>query len=312
MTKTNDSAVVIFAAHGRMSGRGELVSPELLGEYNVLLPVKSGDNLCLTGHNFIVSTLVRASSIADADDSTPLLRELEHIKDLPSTTSVSNHHTQAIDHGKHNIGSVSGRKDLSSEIETAKTRATDGKDAWELLEHTLCHAAELLDSPKAFLPSKMLHLHYTRKELDAPENSKWYDKITIHVNHTKLIQQVKTLQKHLSSDGKFITYNNITDPDNMPIFTVSTQITKDHVLYITLRDSEVISSFKLSDILHCLSKIHIWVDAVSCKINTIVHEDNLKKCDDAVSAAAPDIYEFTIPHDANFVLGACRDIDLSF
>ena len=80
---------------------------------------------------------------------------------------------------------------------------------------------------------------------------------------------------------------------------------------MTLKDPGVVSSFKLSEILECLGNIHIWVDSKSGVLSSIAHSENLKQ-HSVVSSQEADVYEFTIPSDANFILGSCRDIDNTF
>ena len=226
----NDSSVVIFAAHGAVSGKGDLVSKASLGSYNILMPVKSGDQLCLTAHNMVVGTLIRASNFSNAGDVESLRQELFHIEDLPSTTSVAAKYTREIQHNQHDLGSFGGRKSLSSELETAKKTATDGKQAWELLEHRVCHAMELLDAPSALVPSKIWSTSYTQQILEAPNASKWSEKLVIHVNYSKLMQQVKVLKQDASVSRELITYSNVEDHFDTPIPAVSTKIAKDHVI----------------------------------------------------------------------------------
>lgn len=108
-----------MVGHGSVSAKKTVIN---IDNFNVILPVKVGDKLCLTAHNMIVYNL---TSTNNPDE---LLYELNKIKSLPSTTSVSKANTKSLNQNfNKDLGNHLIRKEIEQLLKNAEIEAFDSQ-----------------------------------------------------------------------------------------------------------------------------------------------------------------------------------------
>ena len=280
-----------------------------VGNYNVILPSKAGDKICLTAHNMIVCNLTSSKT------SDELFYELKKLEDLPSTTSVSKDNIKAlqqnlnIDLSDHII-----REQLEKLLKEAEVEALDSQKAWELLEHQISPALEILNTGKAFIPTKFNYsyqeftLFYT-DFINKSQNGFPTATLAVLINCDKLKLQVEDLKNKALNKA---------------------ELSNDQVVYITpygindekptLNLSQVLKFLPLTHIIVALTKTQVMfnlqekMEVICICLDEYLKTENFTKMYEEFnkSHSNTDWYDITIPEDSNVVLGACRDIDYSF
>lgn len=185
----NSAPVILLVGHGSVSSKKVVVD---VGNYNVILPVKVGDKLCLTAHNMIVFNLTSTNT------SDELFYELKKLENLPSTTSVAKTNTKLLNKNFNvNLGDHLIRGQLEKLLKETEIEAFDSQKAWELLEHKISPALEILNTDKAYIPirfnkSYQKFVLFYKDFINQVTNNLPASTLDVLINCDKIISQIKT------------------------------------------------------------------------------------------------------------------------
>lgn len=302
MSKT---PVFLLVGHGSVSAKKTIID---VGNYNVILPVKIGDKLCLTAHNMIVYNLTSTNTPDE------LFYELKKLENLPSTTSVAKANTKLLDKNFNvNLGEHLVRERLEKLLQEAEMEALDSHKAWELLEHKISPALENLISNKAYIPSRfnksyqefqLLYSDFINKAKSGLPTAT----LAIFINCDKIKAQVEYLKANKLFNDKL--------SNDQTIYMMPYGINNEQP---TLFLSEIIKLLPSTHIIIKQFKTGNIFTPEKTEVQCFCQDDYLNTNEwtqtyESFNKSYPDTawYDLTIPDDSNLVLGACRDLDNSF
>ena len=297
-----DAAVVFIAAHGAVSGKGTVI--HCSKDYNVIFPTTAGSILELTSHNLILQMLLT--------HPTDFFTQLQMIESLPSTVAVSKgrHVLQPIQATVNfqqfadiDLGNTVHRVDLMEQINKAVHLARHSQLSWELLEHALTSAGNVLSSPAALTPMNYPQMF---------GGGDLVDRFLISVDSTGNMQQETLLL--------CFNCNSIVSTVKSAITTmvgnhqhISGTVSENQLIYVRFDDVQKLP-LALSVVLEHLSKIHILVVARTSGNNTVdcIHEDAVGLWSAGLAPDVTNVWDISLPDDTNVIVGACRSSDDSF
>lgn len=305
----NESLVVFIAAHGAVSNRSTVIPVE---NYNVVFLTSAGHRFDLPGYNLSIRLLLNGHHAGELPHN-----PLDMIEALPSTVSVSiNNLYQSDPHilsGNFDLNDALVRAGIIHKIELVKNLATNSQHAWNLLEHKLFPASDVLGLPQALSPSSPATLQnfagFEFTTLITPEFSNSPTTtltLDIYVDINKIASSIQNAA---------IREYTVCTSDNSQINVKECTFSNDQVIYITPRPAQQLQQhILLSEMLYVLGHTHFFVEktvdehSVSYRVMDAVIEASL---DDFFNQegllTSQEIYDLKIPDNANVLLGVCRD-----
>ena len=335
----NKTPVILIVGHGSLGAKKDVID---IHSYNIVLLSKPGHIFCLSAHNMVVQSLLNGAKLGV--DS--LQKAVDNLELLPSTTTVSKHNAQDIHSISRNLSTSVERRKQQDEIKQAEKQATDSRHAWELFEHKISPAPEILETPEAFLPSRVLPERYKKYPLFVNDFMKHNTlTLSISLDYQKLHQQISDISTRKSASTLYSEQKDDEPPakahskealahtlpikeykvlDGSSIKMKCLELPQDHAVYITpivqnsTKDTGQITSCTLSSILESFSKIHIFVKCVMqgtqsqvITLEYVMHEEVLSQPWE-IQPDGTTWYDVTLPSDASVVLGICRYEDGAF
>jgi len=306
MNMPKKTPVILLVGHGSVSAKKTVID---VGNYNVILPTKAGDKLCLIAHNMIVCNLTSANT------SDEIFYELKKLENLPSTTSVSKDNIKTLQHTLNlNLGNHTIREQLEKLLREAEVEALDSQRAWELLEHQISPALEILNTGKAFIPTKFNSSYQEfpllyKEFIDKVQSNQPVATLDILINSDKIKFQVNTLKSKGETTAK-LSEDQVVYMTPYGINNETPKLNLSMVLKFLPLMHIIITSTKTQDLSNSYEEIKSFCICLSDYLET----ENFKQEHILFNNTHPGTtwYDITIPEDSNIVLGACRDLDSSF